>query len=239
MNGQAIKKLGGQMKKQFIYLFIVLLIASQNFAQVKIGLMGGMNFSGAKNRQLYFYNPQGELKSVFGCIVEFPVNNNLSIRLEPQYSEKGTSCSPLNFLFFSPKAFLELSYIEIPILFNYSIGETFKPYIFAGPTFGFNTDSNVGVESVFLDIAVDANDFITDYELSFNLGGGLSYQVDELLSIFIEAKYVLGLTNVLKNGDTMFEIGNDTYNFDVPGGSKYKNRSFQVTVGFSFPLIVN
>jgi len=226
------------MRKQFFYLSLILFMASQSFAQVKIGLMGGMNFSGATNKQLYFYNPQGELKSTFGGIIELPVNNNLSIRFEPQYSEKGTSCNPVNLLFFSPKAFLDLSYIEIPVLFNYSVGETLKPYIFAGPSIGFNTGSNFGIEGALIDIAFNADDFITDYELSFNLGGGLSYKVDELISLFIEAKYVFGLTNVLENGNKMFELGDNTYNFDLPGGSNYKNRSFQLTVGFSFPLII-
>ncbi len=227
------------MKKHVIYLFLIMLIASQNTAQVKIGLMGGMNFSDARNKQLFFYNPQTELKSAFGGIIEFPVNNNFSIRLEPQYSEKGTSCSPVSFLFFSPKVFLELYYIEVPVLFNYSMGETLRPYIFMGPTFGFNTGSNVGVESGLFDLAIEADDFIKDYELSFNLGGGISYQIDELISIFLEAKYVFGLTNVLKSGSTELELGDHSFNFGLPGESNYKNRNFQITAGFSFPLVIN
>lgn len=73
--------------------------------------------------------------------------------------------------------------IQIPILAKFSVGEKFS--LLAGPDIGFLMDAEEGVKST-----------------NFGLDFGASYDVSENISI--DAKYNLGLTNLIEDAPSGF-----------------------------------
>lgn len=224
------------MRKYILSLVLIITFASLNMAQLNIGLMGGMNFSYAKQNQFYFADAKSETKLALGGVIDYQFTKNFSVRLEPLYVEKGTYGRPLDTEGISPKISLDLSYVEIPILFKYSVGDVVQPYMFVGPTIGINTGSDLVLDAMGFNVAIDADDIVKDIEYSFNIGGGLNYKIDELVTIFMEAKYVFGLTDIVKKGEIEFDFDDEDDLHIIPGGTEYFNKGLQVMFGFSFPL---
>ena len=76
-------------------------------------------------------------------------------------------------------------------------------------------------------------------ELSFDIGAGLSYDADEIITFFVEAKYGFGLSDIIKRGNVSFDFANIHEWFSVPSGTRYNNRGLQLLLGFMFPLSDN
>ena len=174
-----------------------------------------------------------------GGVVDFQFTNNFSVRLEPLYIEKG-SYGEINDIENMPaRISLDVSYFELPVLFKYSVGSTIQPYMFAGPTIGFKLDSDIMLKLGGFEWGVGANDLLEKFEYSFNLGGGINYKIDELATIFFEAKYVFGLTDIVKKGNARLNIDGDFEIIKIEDNTKYDNRGIQLMVGFMFPLNIN
>ncbi len=227
------------MKRIFLLLVPVLMVACSINAQIKMGLIGGINFSDAKQTQLFFTDTESTTNFAVGGVLDYQLTDNFSIKLEPLYIEKG-SYGELNVSNFVPaKISLNLSYFEIPVLFKYSVGNTVQPYMFVGPTIGFKLDSDIMLEAGPFEFGIDAGDVLEKLEYSLNIGGGINYQIDELATIFFEAKYVFGLTDIIKKGDFKIRIGDELEHGQIVDGTKYNNRGIQLMLGFTFPLNIN
>lgn len=83
-------------------------------------------------------------------------------------------------------------YINVPIMANYYIipGLAVK----AGAQIGFLTKGKEKVDKVEVDIKDQMN------KVDFSIPLGLSYEISDFV---IDARYNLGLTNIIKDGDTM------------------------------------
>ena len=114
---------------------------------------------------------------------------------------------------------IKLNYIEIPLLLKVDLGvpnAQVKPYLFVGPQVSFLASSTLDVtwighsESDEISSAVNSTDF--------GLTGGVGIDVSQFL---LEARYDMGLTNVLK---------------DTAGGDliSVKNSTFLIAAGYRF-----
>ena len=209
--------------------------------QMRLGLAGGMNFS--KADQINFYNSQAHSTTgfAFGGIVDCPISERVSLLIEPTYTEKGTYAQPQDLQGDIPKLSFDLTYLEVPVLLKYSMGKELQPYIVFGPSFGVNLSSDAGVQingPWFGDLEVVANggNMVNDVEFSMELGGGLSYEADDMLRLFIEARYSHALTNVLRQSGVFVSTGGMTVAAGFPSNAVYRNKGIILLFGFSIPL---
>jgi len=120
------------------------------------------------------------------------------------------------------KMTLRFSYIEIPVLARYRFApddtEGLYPHVFAGPTFGFNLTSNIGIESD----AYDGGDTQTissetnEREFGLTLGVGAELDLTGGRAI-VDARLGVGLDDI----------------YDGTLGA-YRHRSLALTVGLFF-----
>ncbi|MFH0989495.1 MAG: porin family protein [bacterium] len=213
-------------------------------AQVHLGLNGGFHFSQANQSNFYYSNAVSRPTHTFGAVLDIPLTRNLSVLLNPTYIEKETSASPFHTLVFSPTISFNLSYLELPLLVKYSVGNKLKPYILFGPTLGINLSSSLGAEIQGLPFAqieleADANDLVDDLEYSLELGGGLMYQIDEFLDLSFEARYSHGLNNIIKSGRINGEFADEILGGNILNHAVYKSKGFSINLGFTFPVHIS
>ena len=224
------------MKNALLILILTGLLVSSTNAQVKIGLMGGMNFSTAYQQQFFFADAEYKTKMLFGGIVDIQLSRHISICLEPLYIEKGSERENVLIGNITPNVSFDMSYFEIPILFKYSTGKYLRPYIVAGPAIGFNLGSDLSAGALGFEIGFDAGDYMRTVELSFDIGGGISYEADDIITFFVEAKYGFGLNDIVKHGNLRFDFADIHEWFTIPKNTRYNNRGLQLTFGFMLPL---
>lgn len=222
--------------KNFSLLFLLIFLAGTLRAQVKIGLIGGMNFTDANQRDFFFSEHKSETKFSLGAIIDYSINNNLSISTEPVYTEQGTYSNPINASNNVPHMSLDLSYLEIPTLIKYSVGDLVQPYLFAGPSVNLLLNSSINAKIGNIMLGVNSDSFLRSIEYSFHLGAGISYKVDDVVTIFVETKYAWGLNNIIKNGKVNLELNGQHETFDIPEVTKYLNKGVRVMFGFSLPI---
>jgi opacity protein-like surface antigen len=218
--------------------FLVLSIAP---GQARLGLAAGVNVSTAYQSTFTVITSTSTTSFALGGILDIPVTKRWSILIEPAYLEKGTSTEPVNVQGYSSRMSLDLSYLELPILMKYSVGKDLKPYIVFGPSLGFNLSSSVGAEISGpwfgqLEVIAGAHDMVRTVECSFEFGGGISYQLDEMLSVFVEGRYSHALTNALRQGGVTVSVLDLSVTAGGLNNANYKNRGFVFMFGFTLPL---
>ena len=219
----------------------ILLLVDLSPAQVQIGLAGGVNFSGADQSNFYYSRAFSSTGYAFGGILDCPITEHLSFLIEPTYVEKGTYAQPVSYRGNVPTLSFDLSYLQIPVLLKYSVGKDLKPYLLLGPSLGFNLSSDVGAEISGpwfgqLEVTADAGNMVRDVEYSVEFGGGVSYQLDEILTVFAEARYARAISNTLKHGRFLVSVADEVVGAEIPNNAIYKNKGFIVMVGFTLPL---
>jgi opacity protein-like surface antigen len=179
------------------------------------GVKGGVNIatlSGDDTDGLDSHN--GFIGGVFYG-VDF---GEFGVRLEGLYVQKGAE-GP----FTAPdgdthESTVRLDYVEFPLLFTgtFSAGEKIAFNVFAGPTFGFNTTAELEIPEH--GETEDISDSVDSFEFGAAVGGGVEYELSSF-SIIVDARYSLGATSIVNEGD-----------------SDVKNRGIGVMAGVKFPL---
>ncbi|MFN3755895.1 MAG: porin family protein [Flavobacterium sp.] len=164
-----------------------------------------------------------DVKSIFGFhvggFVEFKISEKFSLQPELLYSTQGAKAEySENFDGFNVKISetVNLGYLNIPIMAKYYVSEKFN--IQAGPQIGLNLSAKAKSEASFGGESFsETEDIKEDIEaLDFGLNFGLGYNISE--KIFIEGRYNLGLSNIIKDS----------------GDEKVKNGVFQLSLGYRF-----
>lgn len=105
-----------------------------------------------------------------------------------------------------------LSYLNLPLLLKwYPIGQ--GVYVEAGPQVGYLLDNSNDIEGWPKDETLDQNPWGDYKRWDFGLVGGIGYSFN--MGLFVDVRYDLGLTNVLKE-------------------AKSKQRAWEFTVGYMF-----
>lgn len=167
------------MKNLFLSISLLVLgVTTSNAQDLKFGAKIGANFSNLKGDG----NNGDNLTSFHvGALVEINVIENFSVQPELLYSSQGTEVANEK---------LKLDYVSVPVLAKfYLISE--KLSIEAGPQFSFLVNDDVKQQ-------FEAKTF------DFAAVGGLSYNLTSF--IFVQARYVAGLTDVSKEASVTNQV---------------------------------
>lgn len=231
--------------KSFNYVAIAaFLLTHTATSQLRVGFAGGFVFSEADQRRLYNTKAFSATKHLWGGILEYAVTKRISVMFEPSYVEKGTFARPVEYEGYVPKLSFDQSYLEFPLLLKYSFGSDIRPHIVIGSTLGFILSSDIRAELRGpgvgrLELETDADNLVRDFEYSLEFGGGLSYDIDEYISLVLEARYSYGITNIVRKGSLRTSFGEEEFLPELQSDALYRNRGFRITFGLTFPLELN
>jgi opacity protein-like surface antigen len=180
------------MKKSFLTFAILFFYFNSSEAQsVQFGVKAGLNyanFSGA--------TPQTDAITSYhaGVVAQIVVMDKFAIQPELLYSTQGASYKNATEEFKN-----ERGYLAIPVVAKINLSDTFMLEL--GPQASF--------------LLVDKNKFSANDSKTFDFSvlGGLGFKITD--NIFVEGRYVLGLTDVSKE-------------------AKAKNSVVQLSLGFLF-----
>ena len=215
--------------KKFVFPFLVFTMMCATFlsnaqVNVSLGLKGGPNFATASlDPESEFLDP-GDSKSsvtrfVVGGAVQIGFPGPVSIQAEPMYTQKGFKIEGQGF-----EAKVKVDYITIPVLVKAKFGtSSVKPYLFAGPNIGIQLSSEVVAEGGGQSQTTDIDSITSSTDFAIDFGGGAEFEVAPMVSITADARYSLGLSNIV---DVTTQ----------PGATEpsAKSRGFQILVGVLF-----
>ncbi len=192
------------MKAFPILLILILAFAvTANAGTTTFGLKGGLtlaNISGDDTDDL-----DSRTGFMIGGFMAIPVSPAISFQPEVFYAQKGAK-----FDLGGTDVTIKLDYIDIPILFKYTIaGESATPYFLFGPSIGINVTSEFSSD----DASVDIGDFITSTDFGLVFGVGVNIQ-----KFLMEVRYDLGLSNI----------------WDIDGAPSNTNSVIGLLVGVNF-----
>lgn len=201
------------MKKKILFIAtLCMIIGGSAFAQVKLGIKGGLNLADLK------YEPQDQTHGIpdanslasyhLGLIVDLPVASMLSIQPGVFYTEKGSKLkySGNNWDFTEA---IKPTYIEVPvnILFKPTIGTNTKFYVGAGPYIAAGVGGEVSYDGNLGDISGhsdhdikfgnDSNDDLKSTDIGGNVLAGFEFSNGLLLG----AQYGMSFTNNAAKGE--------------------------------------
>lgn len=178
--------------KKIAYIFVALFITSiTNGQTVRIGLKAGINYANFTGSEL---KTDAITSYHAGLLAEISLLDSFSIQPELIYSTQGASYKDAITEYKN-----ELGYIAIPIMLKFYLTKSLSLEL--GPQASFLLSKKDDV-------------VIKDYNTyDFSANGGLGLKLTK--SIFVQARYNLGLTEVSKNADI-------------------KNSVFQLSVGLLF-----
>lgn len=213
------------MKKVFLLLFVSVLFTSFSFAQIKIsgGPLAGVNFasasfdpaqSGATYKTLTGFG--------FGAILNLDFAQGIGVQVEPMYLQAGVKTTgTIALTGQNVEVKNKVNYLEIPILFTYTIATgkgQIQPYLLAGPSVG------ILLSAKFTDIngnETDVKSTTKSTNFSAMFGAGAKMPVGKN-TVFLEARYSLGLSNVNDNPNNTTQT--------------IKGRGVQIFAGITFPF---
>ena len=206
-------------------------------------LLGGLNISnlngvGDDGEDIPFFS-----RNVFGigAVLDLGLNENITLRLEPMYLQKGGTFEGFlqDFQFDAfPQDFLaefkfKAAYLEVPVLFKLALQtSTIQLYVMAGPTLGLLLNSKLEINSPAAALADEINfDGLSNYiDFGLGFGAGMNFPIGKN-SIFVEGRQTLGLYKVVDNGKT--SAGDFEFEFEE---TDIKTRGFQILAGITFPF---
>jgi opacity protein-like surface antigen len=188
------------MKKTI--LVAVVLFAMSNAAQaqlVKFGIKGGVNYANQNGSSITVnstnYDDTSSITSYHaGFIAEVKLTDGFSIQPELLYSTQGATYKNA-----ATEIKNELGYLAIPVVAKISLNKT--------------VSLDLGPQASFLLSERNNFDYKNAETFEFAAVGGLSFNITK--SFFLQARYVLGLTEASKE-------------------AKVKNSALQVSAGFTF-----
>jgi hypothetical protein len=115
----------------------------------------------------------------------------------------------------TPEVSADVNLIEIPILakFKFASKSQAKPFVVAGPGFGFVASAKLKQDG---EPDLDVKDNIEKFDPSFIIGGGV-----DINNFLVEVRYDIGLRDLNKNTDFFGDVS-------------YKDRTFSILVGYGF-----
>lgn len=199
--------------KNIIITFLLFSFSLIGYSQssLSIGFLYGLNTSTFAGDN----SDYAELKNGnrIGAVLEFAPNPYFSIEPQLVVTKKGS-----NFEYEVGSASVDLTYAEIPVLFNFKLplGETIRPHIFGGPYFATRLDQDDSftlgdqLEIDYTEIQIKNEDF------GASVGAGIDFIFDTIFfSVNARADY-----GVNKIGDSQYytDLRNRTYSINAVVG---------------------
>jgi opacity protein-like surface antigen len=229
MKGKILKKV--QLITAITLAFLT--AGSPAFAgKTSIGIKAGINFSNA------YGTPEGWDESIDwksgitgGAFLNYAFNDNFSIQPELLYTQKGFGSALLDETdIIEVDLTVSLDYFELPVLAKYSFspGKSFRPVLFAGPSFAYCSGSELSVSSWIFSADIDFSSMTHTTDFGLVLGGGFDYALSNG-TLVLDARFTWGFTNVILSGD--FEIDGSTETIDE---DDFKNYGISFMLGYVF-----
>lgn len=222
------------MKKLLLVWFTLftLIAFSNSFAQFEVGIVGGINIASFDVEDESVEISSRTLWNI-GAVAEYKLNNQFSIKAEPMFLRKG---GILEQSIEDPDLIFDQSYLEVPIMLKFSLGEKNKVFLITGPSIGITLSSDLEADVDGIIFKADLKDLTESLDLGLGIGGGFSLNIYPG-TFFIQGKYTFGLTNLAKNGTFTAKAGHLELEAALDEEeSKYKSRGFQISVGFTIPI---
>lgn len=193
------------MKKILLIIF-VLSLGFKAHSQLYSGAKAGVVFStlsgfdgdlSSIDREFSATFEDGNIGYFFGFFAGIPINKKLTFQPEFQFVQQGSKSRELR-----------IDYLQLPLALNYKLGD--KLFANIGPQIGLRVWT-----------PGDSNSIDTfDYSVFATLG----YDINS--SIFVEARYSLGLNDVVKSNITLESATGTIRN------ASFKNSYFYIGVGY-------
>lgn len=209
------------MKKSTVPLFVLLLTAAlaTPAAAITFGLKAGLNSSkiSIKTTDAGSVPIVNSVKGLTGGIYASLDLGILSIQPEVLYSSRGFQFA------FAGESYTydyKCDYVEVPVLIKFNVlpAGPIKPFVFAGPSFGYLLKARATDNSVTPPESETITDSFKRTETAVVFGAGID----------------LGLTGIKASLDARYHLGlSDIQESDVEIES-VKNRGFSVMIGIGF-----
>lgn len=191
------------MKKVLLVAALaVFSLTASNAQGVSIGAKGGLNLANVNGDGSE--EVDGRTTFHIGGVVNLEISELFAIQPEVIYSAQGFTQKFTEFEGESFESIVKLDYLNIPILADITVVEGLS--IQGGPQFGININSEVEVDGVSADI---------DEVETLDIAAAIGAQFELPIGLFFQARYVTGLTEIVKDGD-------------------FKNSNISVSVGWFF-----
>ena len=198
------------MKKALLFVIALATFSIANAQDISYGLKAGLNYS---NWSFSNDGPEFDSRLSFhvGGVVEFGLSEKFAVQPELLYSSVGAkmdySSSPTrvasdDYLVYA------LDYLSIPVMAKYYVAEGFSLEV--GPQIGILLSAKIKYDGE----SEDVKELFKSTDFGAGIGAG--YKMEN--GLFINARYVLGLSNVLEDS----------------GDEWGKNNAFQFSLGYKF-----
>jgi len=203
-----------------LVLFLVM-TTTPSIAGVKFGVKGGLTLANIKSVPETFQGYKWETKQglVGGVFAEIGLAGGFSLQPEVLYVQKGAKI-PVSEGEITGTLKANIDYIEIPLLFKYNLisGGPTVPSVYVGPFVGFNTKGEFVIKANGYEEREDIKDDLKSTEYGLVFGLGLTQNLG-VLKLTLDARYDLGLSNIIK---------------EVEGPESIKTRTWLFMVGVAF-----
>lgn len=183
--------------KQILSMLLIC-ICSIAHAQLRVGIKAGANFA---DLDAVSFKTEMRTGFHFGAILEVKLPGSFALQPELMYSSQGAKVDQ------AAIEEIQYDYITVPVLLKYYLLKDVLN-VEIGPQFSFLVNDKV--ESNFLGTNFDASDSST---FDFAAIGGVGVDLGD--HIFLQGRYVFGLTEASANADI-------------------KNKVIQISVGYKF-----
>lgn len=236
------------MKKVYIFLIVLILcncytVSAQSSkhqsSKFSVGMVGGLNLA-----NMYFPNSQDpdDQETTFlsrfgaGIVLDLRLSEHLFAHIQPMYLQKGCKIKEGNDPVNQPEGRIISGAVELPLLIQYRFGKSVRPYLLAGPSFGYNLNSQIEFEITGLSFEGDMKEVTEVFDLGVSFGGGVQVPLG-FGQIFMEGRYTHGLLNQRKTGSVLMR--SDSLEIELESDKnedKYTNRGIQLMIGITFPF---
>lgn len=200
------------MKKLLVLVIMLCVYSFSNSQEVSYGVKAGVNLSDW-HFSVSNYNDVYDMRIAYhvGAVVEIGFSDKFSVQPELLYSSVGCKVNASEIARESaPSSDINYiaNYLSIPVLAKYYVAEGFSVEL--GPQLSILMGAKASNDD-------DSEDIKDELEsIDFGAGIGASYKMEN--GLFLNARYIYGLSNVIK------DFGDETA----------KNNVFQFSLGYKF-----
>ncbi|MBL8008136.1 MAG: PorT family protein [Ignavibacteria bacterium] len=186
--------------------------ATSKAQMLAIGIEGGVNFGNISVTPTTTTSSRTGV--IFGSLLDINISPRFAITPGVRYVMKGWSNTD-NGVTYTDK----LSYIEVPVYakVNFPLTEV-KPFLAFAPVLAIQVSATEDQSNGTQSASVDISSLVETIDFDLLFAGGIDFKVAKTTSLFFQAAYELGLTNILKNSQTT-TIKN--YGLQLTGGVKF------------------
>jgi len=222
-------------------LFITALILPASAQQYYAGPIVGLNIADGDVTDAEGCNRVTSSRTLLGAggLFGYILNETFSLELEPKYLQKGATTMAHDE---QPNMDWTFAYIEVPVLARVSFGQKVRPYLKAGPTFGFLISAEAEAEgggavqgSPLTTYTADIKDAVKSFETGAVIAAGFGIPLKSM-TLFVDGRYAMGFGDILDSGDIEWKGGGETIEGSIHDDAELKTKGFQIMAGILFPL---